>query len=100
MLSVSVFAGADDVNELLDQLDRIPTESRQNLSKKYSKINQEFLEHYTLTADIRILGLKIGKMELGSVVISDRDSFSISYDPPFEKWDTRYLSYWLNDSIF
>ena len=100
LLNVTVFAGENDIRELITKLDQISVESRQVLLDKYSSRSEEFREHYLLTADIRLFNLRIGRLALGDVIISDRDSFSISYDPPFEKWDTRYLSYWANDSIF
>ena len=100
LLSVTAFAGGHGLGELIEKLEKLPVEKRLKYIEKYSEDDQEFREHYTLNADIRILGLKIGKMELGEVTISNRDSFSISYNPPFEKWDTRYLSHWQGDSVF
>lgn len=93
-------AADNDISELIAKLDKLPVENRSGCLEKYSKDDREFREYYILTADIRFLNLKIGWMTLGNVTISDRDSFSITYDPPFKKWDTRYLSYWINDSIF
>jgi len=100
LLSVMAHAGDNDITELTTKLDKLPVENRLDCLKKYSKDDLEFREHYTLTADFRLFDLRIARMTLGEVTISDRDSFSITYDPPFEKWDTRYLSYWINDSIF
>jgi|GEM_PF-1809145 len=97
---VTVFALDNPDSSLLGKLDKLNPKVRQTLIKQYSDNNREFNKRYTLTADIRFFNLRIGRLELGEVIISDRDSFSITYDPPFEKWDTRYLSYWLNDSVF
>lgn len=95
-----VLSGENDFSDLLTKLDQISTQNQNSLITQYSGAEREFREHYTLTANLRLLGLHIGRLQLGEVTISSRDSFSISYDPPFERWDTRYLSYWLNDSLF
>ena len=98
--AVTVFAQDNSVSDLLRQLDGLNSGVRRTLAEKYSAGEREFKEHYILTADIHLFNLRIGRLELGKVIISDRDSFSIAYDPPFDKWDTQYLSYRLNDSVF
>jgi len=98
--ALTAFAGGNSVSGLLEKLDQLSPEVQRILIDRYSDDGREFKECYTLTADIRLFNLRIGRLELGEVIISDRDSFSISYDPPFDKWDTQYLSYWSNDSVF
>ena len=100
ILTLAVFAGGNNVSDMLDKLDDINPEVRQSLIDKSSDDSREFKEYYKLTANFRLFNLQIGRMEIGEVIISNQDSFSISYDPPFDKWDTQYLSYWLNDSVF
>lgn len=100
ILRTNVFPGENDLSVLLATLDQTTVQKQTDLIAHYSGREQEFRESYTLTANLRLLGLRIGRMHLGEVTISSRDSFSISYDPPFDKWDTRYLSCWLNDSLF
>jgi hypothetical protein len=93
-------AGEDEIAKLLTDLNQIPAQYRQDLLDKYAAADRAFREHYMLIADIRLFNLKIGRMKLGEVVISTQDSFMIAYDPPFEKWDTRYLTYWIDDHVF
>jgi len=100
ILTLSANAGENNVSELLEQLVELSPEINRIITTRYSDTTRAFNEHYLLTADFRLFGLKIGQMTLGEVIISNKDSFSITYNPPFEKWDTQYLSYWQGNSIF
>jgi len=79
---------------------QVDTAERQRLENCYLNGDQSFRERYILSAYVYLFKLKLGHIEIGEVIISDRDSFSITYNPPFEKWDTGYLSYWQDDSGF
>lgn len=74
------------------------------LSQTYSGKRYKFREVYTLTADISanlvLFDLKLGSLNLGTFCIVENDTVAIRYDPPFEKWDTEYLTYQPDDSTY
>lgn len=100
LLSVSLFAADDLIASLITQLEAIEKSQIQAVIKKYPRDDQPFKETYILNADIYLFKMRLGRMKLGEVVINEQDSFMIVYDPPFDKWDTRYLTYWNGDKSF
>jgi len=97
LLAQLLFAGDSKSDDLPFQVNAA---ERQRLENCYLNGDQSFRERYILSAYVYLFKLKLGHIKIGEVIISDRDSFSITYDPPFEKWDTGYLSYWQGDSGF
>jgi len=100
LLTLSLLAEDDLITSLITQLEAIEASQIQALVTKYSQGDQPFKEGYILNADIYLFKFRLGRMKLGEVVINEQDSFTIVYDPPFDKWDTRYLTYWIGDKSF
>jgi hypothetical protein len=100
LLTFSMLAADDLITSLITQLEVIEETQIQALITKYSQGDQPFKESYILNADIYLFKIRLGRMKLGEVVINEQDSFMIVYDPPFDKWDTRYLTYWIGNKSF
>ncbi len=98
--TLSLFAADDLITQLITQLEAIQDTQMHTLITKYSQGDQPFIESYILNADIYLFKIRLGRMKLGEVIINEQDSFMIVYDPPFDKWDTRYLTYWIDDKSF
>jgi len=100
LLTFSMLAADDLITSLITQLEAIEASQIQAVINKHSRNDHPFKESYILNADIYLFKIKLGRMKLGEVVINEQDSFMIVYDPPFDKWDTRYLTYWIGDKSF
>ena len=98
--TLSLFAADDLIAQLITQLEAIQDTQMHALITKYSQGDQPFIKSYSLNADIYLFKIRLGRMQLGEVVINEQDSFMIVYDPPFDKWDTHYLTYWIGDKSF